>query len=332
MKKATLLLSIIILTSVIGCNNQNSKSDGSNSNSFNSESSSSSNELPPVILPDAKLYDALISDDFTAFSMEEFNKTITFNHDSDAIYLGDECVASSSNQIVRIFVSDFDKDGYRELVYESGLSANHTINIRDLKNNELFFSGSEYEIAYSLGHKLAQYYHNLDVVDNKLVVKLTEATLLTAEVFDRGTIQYVDNGDRGEFSFVWENIHQIKGLTVSSCKTFLKNEVVEPVLENGNLVFNLKKETTYVFDLKLEKLENATDTTYPVSEDSVYIVNDKGNNDFDFFTFYDSETHHQDGIYQVGLSFNRMKPNSEYAQATFFYLEFFYTINVKFVD
>ena len=315
MKKLAITLSIITLLGLIGCNNQ-----------------SSSSEDKPVILSDAKLYDVFASEQFAPFEMEEFNKTLTFNREENALYFGEKAIYGSDNQIIRVFVSDFDKDGYRELVYESGLDAKHAINVRDLKNNKVYYTQSEYEIGRVIGQGAAYYYHNLDVVNDKLIVNLTEPDVTDVEVFDRGTLEYKDNNGQPEFSFVWENLHQIKSLSISGCQTFSGSEKVEHVLENGKEVFYLHKEASYIFDVKLEKLENATDKTYPTSKETVCFVKNLDENGFDFVGYLDSENNYQDGIHQIYFGTKSMPEGKEYASITFFYLEFFYTLNAKFVD
>ena len=195
---------------------------------------------------DSILYDASVSEN-TSFLMDEFQGTFSVNQNN--LYL-DEDKILNFEEATKLYASDINKDGYREIVYETKNGTEHKFVIYDIKHSRYLHN----DYVSSLG--IRHYDFALDYKDNELIVKMLEPGM-TDDVYmmDYGHFGYKGDGTIG---VEWENIYDIyynqSGLKIVDV---FEADGETPVLTgDGHYLFN--SNTSYIVQIALNR--------YPWSE------------------------------------------------------------------
>lgn len=194
--------------------------------------------------PDALVYDA--SSETNTFTLEEFEGT--FSVSQDKLYL-DETEILALNGANKIYASEINKDGHRDLVFESLKNAVRRFNVYDIYHNKYLYSKSVLNIG--------EYEYYLAMRDNHLVVNLFEPGLTDESyLLDYGYFAY--GGNNGA-TIVWQNLFELSTL----CLTGVFEADGETPVEYVETHFRFNSGTSYIIEMQLPKFSGSTYPDYP---------------------------------------------------------------------
>lgn len=193
---------------------------------------------------DALVYDATLPET-NSFTMNEFEGT--FNVSEDKLYLNNKEVVNL-NGANKIYASEMNKDGHRDIVFESIEDSARMFNIYDINRNRYIYHKAVTDIG--------DYDYYLAMRDNRLVVNLYEPGFVNDEnLLDYGYFAYSGNNDA---TIIWQNLYGLYGLSI---KGVYEADGITPIeYYQTHYLFNSK--TPYIIEMELGKF-NENKLGYP---------------------------------------------------------------------
>lgn len=331
MKSNKKFLLLCLLPLVVACN---SKPDGStNTNASKGEK----------ILPDIVAFDPKGGSQSTGnpsyFSLQEFkNKFEIKSEIGGKINLrmvleeyenAYECLEENLFER-KIFASDVNEDGYRELIYTARTEDRvRVFRVFDVHNDKCIF---EEENVGQLNKFYSYYTFRMDFRDNKVTFLPYWGNFSENSIADYGYLRYSkDNG----FYFEWKNIHNIKSLELSkwyvkpSSTSYNLDDLVEhkPTKINNKDVYTFDLTTTYVMEVKLSYIDNTSENTMPFPQ-AVYFYREDTTKtywkDFSIMSFYNPTSDVEEGIFRY-----QIQMIEEFEDRTWEFFVFTYSFNMS---
>ena len=253
---------------------------------------------------DTIVYDAT-NPETSTFTLEEFEGS--FSVSQNKLYLnGTEVLAL--NNVDKIYASEINKDGHRDLVFESLEGSARVFNVYDIYHNKYLYHKSVAQIG--------AYEYYLDMRDNHVVVNLFKPGLTDMEyLLDYGRFSY---GGNDGATIVWQNLYELTQLKLNGV---YEADGVTPV-EMVDKVHHFRKDVPYIIELELSKYAGYTNPDYPASihqiEYSLYTKNISALTHSLSWNFLSMEN----GVYRYQVTFN-VTGNLEYVFS-------FYRFNLNF--
>ena len=195
--------------------------------------------------PDALVYDA--ANEENTFTLDEFEDSL-FSVSEDKLYLNETEIVSLKGA-TKIYASEINKDGHRELVFESFSHSIPVFNIFDVKNNKYLYHKTTSDIG--------GYDYYLAMRDDQLAINLYAPGLTNEEdLLDYGRFSY--SGNDG-VAIVWQNLYEISHLELNGVYEADGETPVQP--EEGT--YNFIANTSYIVEIKLVKFGGSTNPSYP---------------------------------------------------------------------
>ena len=301
MKKFGVVLSIVSILSLIGCN-QTSQNDPSIEQDSSSSFSSSESQNEIKAPKDVEIYNTDTLYDFASFYLEEYQSELTIQEDN-YLYLGSNKL--SILQPFALFAADINHDGYRELLYEKMMgssSTTHTIFIHDIHNDTELFKANEQKLGRA-------YMHRFGLVDEQLMINLCPFDkFMNADISALDYSPIVLN-EQNDLVYTWQNKYGIESLMLVSIQTDDDLETINPIRIDDQDVYKLSADKSYKFTIKMNKLLGAN-SSYPESDYAFAIQGDIGK-------IYSKVTH-DNGVYTFTFEFSP----SELTQIVFCFIDF----------
>ena len=195
--------------------------------------------------PDALVYDETASET-NAFTLDEFEDTFIISEDK--LYLG-EVELIELKGANKIFASEINLDGRRELVFESLEEEQRVFNIYDVHRNKYLYHKPLSEIG--------AYDYYLGLRDNHLVVNLFEPGLTNDDqLLDYGHFIYSGSA---RATIVWQSLLDITSLELNGV---FEADGVTPIEPEGNY-YCFNSNTPYIIEIKLGRISDPINTKFP---------------------------------------------------------------------
>ena len=201
--------------------------------------------------PDVLVYDSGAPETNT-FTLDEFEGT--FSVSEDKLYLNETEIIPLDNAN-KIYASEINKDGHRDLVFESLIDSTRVFNIYDVENNKYLY--------HSYVSTIGNYDYYLDMRNDRLVVNVFKPGLIDNNyLLDYGYFAY---GGNAGTTIAWQNLFELSELRL---KGVFEADGETPVVFADNH-YRFASNTSYIIEIRLFKYSGNTNPAYPVLEHQV---------------------------------------------------------------
>ena len=331
MKFRKSLLTICLIPLLIAC-------DNSNNSKNNNSSSSGTNTLPDVYAYNPS--GAVPTGTENTFSLQEY-PSIVFTIKSE---IGGKITLTEVNnkeeyeKLIeeelyerKIFASDIDGDGYRELIYlAKGDSRAKAFRVYDVHNDKVLFKE---ERLNEISKYISGYSYNLTFKDNKVTFLPYLGNYSEGSTVDYGHLHY--SKDRN-FYFDWENKLGIKSLQLN--KMYIApdkkyNYTIDEctVLNPNNSVYTFDLTHKYVMEMKVNYID-PNNIKYTVTPSGVSFYREDLNKIY-WKTYNNPDSINPKEDVHQGILRIEFELYEEFENRTweFFIREFLFTVNAKVV-
>ena len=253
---------------------------------FGLDPSFSLNEL--IIREDKLVYNT-DEPETNTFVLEEFSEEFTVSNGD--LYLGEDKLLSIDNA-TKIYVSDINKDSYRDIVFETYESSGRKFIIYDAYRNTYLYEKYESELVEGFDYYLC-------MKDNRIAIKI----LQTGKTDDRYLIDYgifIYGGSNG-IEIEWINYYQLDSIALGN---IYESDGQTPTETMLTYTHSFASNTTYYVDLYLKKDIYSQNNEYPEHDDPIICeYNDVNCTPCDFVT-WNLVASYGRGNYRYEISFS----------------------------
>lgn len=209
------------------------------------------NEL--IIREDRLVYDATVQET-NSFTLEEFSDEFTVSNGD--LYLGENKLLSIDNA-TKIYVSDINKDSYRDIVFETYESSGRKFIIYDVYRNTYLYEKSESELVEGFDYYLC-------MKDNRVAFKIFQSGKTDEKyLIDYGRFAY--GGSRG-IEISWTNYYELSSIGLGN---IYESDGQTPTETMLTYTHSFASNTTYYIDLYIKKYTYSQNSEYPEHDDPI---------------------------------------------------------------
>lgn len=218
---------------------------------FGLDSNFSLDEL--TLREDKVVYDA-DEPETNTFIIEEFSDEFTVSNGD--LYLGENKLLRIDNA-TKIYVSDINKDSYRDIVFETYESSGRKFIVYDAYRNTYLFEKSESELVEGFDYYLC-------MKDNRVAFKIFQSGKTDDKyLIDYGIFAY---GGSNGIEIQWINYYQLNSIALGN---IYESDGQTPTETMLTYTHSFASNTTYYVDLYLKKDIYSQNSEYPEHDDPI---------------------------------------------------------------